>query len=47
MLAVGTEADINELEDYEERKMFLEDITQLTRFILAFIINHKGEEIFL
>jgi len=26
MLAVGTEADINELDDYEERKMFLEDI---------------------
>ncbi|SHI51927.1 hypothetical protein SAMN04488096_102209 [Mesonia phycicola] len=25
-LAVGTEADIAELEDYEERKMFLEDI---------------------
>ncbi|MBL4887314.1 MAG: redox-regulated ATPase YchF, partial [Flavobacteriaceae bacterium] len=25
-LAVGTEADINELEDYEERQMFLEDI---------------------
>ncbi|MFD1316493.1 redox-regulated ATPase YchF [Namhaeicola litoreus] len=26
VLAVGTEADINELEDYEERKMFLEDL---------------------
>ena len=26
ILAVGIEADINELEDYEERKMFLEDI---------------------
>ncbi len=26
VLAVGTEADINELEDYEERQMFLEDI---------------------
>ena len=26
VLAVGTEADINELEDYEERKMFLDDI---------------------
>ena len=26
VLAVGTEADINELDDYEERKMFLEDI---------------------
>jgi hypothetical protein len=26
VLAVGTEADITELEDYEERKMFLEDI---------------------
>ena len=26
ILAVGTEADINELEDYEERQMFLEDI---------------------
>lgn len=25
-LAVGTEADINELEDYEERQMFLDDI---------------------
>src|SRR5690606_24632564 len=25
-LAVGTEADINELEDYEERQMFLADI---------------------
>jgi ribosome-binding ATPase YchF (GTP1/OBG family) len=26
VLAVGTEADIAELEDYEERKLFLEDI---------------------
>lgn len=26
MLAVATEADINELDDYEERKMFLDDI---------------------
>jgi GTP-binding protein YchF len=26
ILAVGTEADINELEDYEERQLFLEDI---------------------
>ena len=26
VLAVGTEADINELEDFEERQMFLEDI---------------------
>ncbi|OEK07717.1 redox-regulated ATPase YchF [Flavivirga aquatica] len=26
VLAVGTEADINELEDYEERQMFLQDI---------------------
>ncbi len=26
MLAVGTEADINELDDYEERQLFLEDI---------------------
>ena len=26
VLAVGTEADINELEDYEERQLFLEDI---------------------
>ncbi|WP_196886435.1 redox-regulated ATPase YchF [Aureivirga sp. CE67] len=26
LLAVGTEADINELESYEERQMFLEDI---------------------
>ena len=26
VLAVGTEADITELEDYEERKMFLNDI---------------------
>ena len=26
ILAVGTEADINELEDYEERQVFLEDI---------------------
>jgi len=26
VLAVGTEADINELEDYEERQMFLDDI---------------------
>ncbi len=26
VLAVGTEADINELDDFEERKMFLEDI---------------------
>ena len=26
VLAVGTEADINELEDYEERQMFLEDL---------------------
>ncbi len=26
VLAVGTEADINELEDYEERQMFLEDM---------------------
>jgi GTP-binding protein YchF len=26
ILAVGTEADINELEDYEERQMFLEDM---------------------
>jgi len=26
VLAVGTEADITELEDYEERKMFLQDI---------------------
>ena len=26
VLAVGTEADITELEDYEERQMFLEDI---------------------
>ncbi len=26
ILAVGTEADINELDDYEERQMFLEDI---------------------
>jgi len=26
VLAVGTEADINELDDYEERQMFLEDI---------------------
>ena len=26
ILAVGTEADINELEDYEERQIFLEDI---------------------
>jgi len=26
VLAVGTEADITELDDYEERKMFLEDI---------------------
>ncbi len=26
VLAVGTEADINELETYEERKMFLEDL---------------------
>jgi len=26
VLAVGTEADINELEDYEERKLFLEDM---------------------
>ena len=26
VLAVGTEADINELEDYEERQMFLEDV---------------------
>jgi len=26
VLAVGTEADIAELEDYEERKMFLEDV---------------------
>ena len=26
VLAVGTEADINELEEYEERRMFLEDI---------------------
>ena len=26
VLAVGTEADINELDDYEERKMFLQDI---------------------
>ncbi len=26
VLAVGTEADINELEDYDERKMFLDDI---------------------
>lgn len=26
VLAVGTEADITELEDYEERKLFLEDI---------------------
>ena len=25
-LAVGTEADINELDDYEERQMFLQDI---------------------
>ena len=25
-LAVGTEADINELESYEERQMFLDDI---------------------
>ena len=26
VLAVGTEADINELEEYEERKLFLEDL---------------------
>ena len=26
VLAVGTEADINELDDYEERQMFLSDI---------------------
>jgi hypothetical protein len=26
VLAVGTEADINELEDYEERQLFLQDI---------------------
>ena len=26
VLAVGTEADINELDDYEERQMFLEDV---------------------
>ncbi|WP_010521051.1 redox-regulated ATPase YchF [Aquimarina agarivorans] len=26
ILAVGTEADINELEDYEERQMFLQDV---------------------
>ncbi len=26
VLAVGTEADINELDDYDERKMFLEDL---------------------
>jgi hypothetical protein len=26
ILAVGTEADINELDDYEERQIFLEDI---------------------
>ncbi len=26
VLAVGTEADINELDDYEERKLFLEDM---------------------
>ena len=26
ILAVGTEADINELEDYEERQLFLEDL---------------------
>ena len=26
VLAVGTEADINELDDYEERQMFIEDI---------------------
>ena len=26
VLAVGTEADINELDDYEERQLFLEDI---------------------
>jgi ribosome-binding ATPase YchF (GTP1/OBG family) len=26
VLAVGTEADINELEDFEERQMFLQDI---------------------
>ena len=26
VLAVGTEADINELDDFEERKMFLQDI---------------------
>ncbi|RLD29369.1 MAG: redox-regulated ATPase YchF [Bacteroidetes bacterium] len=26
VLAVGTEADINELEDYEERQLFLEDV---------------------
>ena len=26
ILAVGTEADITELEDYEERQMFLEDM---------------------
>jgi len=26
VLAVGTEADINELEDYEERQLFLEDL---------------------
>ena len=26
VLAVGTEADINELDDYEERQMFLEDL---------------------
>lgn len=26
MLAVGTEADITELDDYEERQMFLQDI---------------------
>jgi GTP-binding protein YchF len=26
VLAVGTEADINELDDYEERQMFLQDI---------------------
>ncbi|HCL07734.1 MAG TPA: redox-regulated ATPase YchF, partial [Flavobacteriaceae bacterium] len=26
VLAVGTEADINELDDFEERQLFLEDI---------------------
>ena len=26
VLAVGTEADINELDDYDERQMFLQDI---------------------